>query len=74
MHVVHIAHEGLTGMFVGQAHLLDDLISLVCPVYLNILLRPSIKKGAGKVFEAQEANAALTAGAITLAPRTEFTR
>jgi m7GpppX diphosphatase len=27
--VVHIDHEGLAGMTVGQAHLLDDLISLV---------------------------------------------
>jgi m7GpppX diphosphatase len=27
--VVHIEHEGLAGMTVGQAHLLDDLISLV---------------------------------------------
>lgn len=30
VHVVHIEHEGLAGMTVGQAHLLDDLISLVC--------------------------------------------
>lgn len=29
VHVVHIAHEGLSGMYVGQAHLIDDLISLV---------------------------------------------
>ena len=29
VHVVHIEHEGLAGMTVGQAHLLDDLISLV---------------------------------------------
>lgn len=29
VHVVHIDHEGLAGMTVGQAHLLDDLISLV---------------------------------------------
>jgi hypothetical protein len=31
VHVVHIEHEGLAGMTVGQAHLLDDLISLVSP-------------------------------------------
>ena len=29
VHVVHIAHEGFAGMWVGKAHLLDDLISLV---------------------------------------------
>ena len=29
VHVVHIEHEGLAGMTVGQGHLLDDLISLV---------------------------------------------
>jgi m7GpppX diphosphatase len=29
VHVVHIAHEGFAGMYVGQAHLLEDLISLV---------------------------------------------
>jgi hypothetical protein len=33
VHVVHIEHEGLAGMTVGQAHLLDDLISLVRPVH-----------------------------------------
>lgn len=31
IHVVHIEHEGLTGMTVGQAHLLNDIISLVSP-------------------------------------------
>ena len=29
VHVVHIEHGGLGGMRVGQAHLLDDIISLV---------------------------------------------
>lgn len=29
VHIVHIYHEGLAGMMVGQAHLLDDVISLV---------------------------------------------
>lgn len=35
IHVVHIEHEGLAGMTVGQAHLLDDLISLVSFVCLE---------------------------------------
>ncbi|KAL7420558.1 hypothetical protein Q5752_004509 [Cryptotrichosporon argae] len=29
VHVVHIQHEGLAGMTVGQAHMLDDIISLL---------------------------------------------
>lgn len=29
MHVTHIYHEGMAGMMVGQARLLDDLISLL---------------------------------------------
>jgi m7GpppX diphosphatase len=28
VHIVHIYHEGLAGMMVGQAHLLDDVVSL----------------------------------------------
>ncbi|WVR06597.1 hypothetical protein IAU60_003629 [Kwoniella sp. DSM 27419] len=29
VHVVHVAHEPMAGMLVGQAHMLDDLISLL---------------------------------------------
>lgn len=44
VHVVNVEYQGLLGMTVGQAHLLDDLISLVCsassirrPRPLNVL-------------------------------------
>lgn len=36
VHVVHIEHEGLAGMNVGQAHLLDDLISLVSLAFTRL--------------------------------------
>lgn len=34
VHIVHTGHLGLSGMAVGQAHLLDDIISLVRRVHL----------------------------------------
>jgi len=30
VHIVNVNYNGLLGMSVGQAHLLDDIISLVC--------------------------------------------
>ena len=30
VHIVHAAQDGMMGMAVGQAHLLEDVISMVC--------------------------------------------
>ena len=45
VHIVNVEYQGLLGMTVGQAHLLDDIISLVrrassirCPHLLSALL------------------------------------
>ena len=35
VHIVHTGHLGLGGMAVGQAHLLDDIISLVRHLFLS---------------------------------------
>lgn len=29
VHIVHVKHEGFAGLTVGQAHMLDSLITLV---------------------------------------------
>lgn len=33
VHIVHVAHDMLAGMAVGQAHLLDDVINWVSPLF-----------------------------------------
>lgn len=37
VHIVNVEYQGLLGMTVGQAHLLDDIISLVRRVHLSIV-------------------------------------
>ena len=42
VHIVNANHLGLMGMTVGQAHMLDDIISLVRAFYLRDLRFPFI--------------------------------
>jgi m7GpppX diphosphatase len=36
VHIVHVNHEGSAGLTVGQAHMLDSLITLVSDVTLPL--------------------------------------
>lgn len=51
VHVVHIDHEGLAGMTVGQAHLLDDLISLVRPFQIPSRRIPQLNCVSARVID-----------------------